>query len=101
MSKNTSITLGDHFENFINIQLSSGRFSSTSEVLRAGLRLLENNESRLKVLRNHLSKSEAQADLGEFVDYSLNGLIAEMDAEYKASNSERVVLKSHQPLTKI
>ena len=88
MSKNTSITLGDHFENFINIQLSSGRFNSTSEVLRAGLRLLENSESKLKVLRDHLARSEMQADMGEFVEYSLNGLIAEMDAEYKASNCE-------------
>ncbi len=85
MSKNTSITLGDHFEKFINAQLSSGRFNSTSEVLRAGLRLLENNESKLKVLRDHLAKSEAQADQGEFVDYSLNGLIAEMDADYESN----------------
>lgn len=85
MSKNTSITLGDHFEKFINTQLSSGRFNSTSEVLRAGLRLLENNESKLKVLRDHLAKSEAQADQGEFVDYSLNRLIAEMDADYESN----------------
>ena len=88
MSKNTSITLGDHFEKFINSQLSSGRFNSTSEVLRAGLRLLENNENRLKVLRDHLAISEAQADRGEFVDYSLNGLIAEMDADYESSNNK-------------
>ena len=88
MSKNTSITLGDHFEKFINAQLSSGRFNSTSEVLRAGLRLLENNESKLQVLRDHLAKSEAQANHGEFVDYSLNGLIAEMDADYESSNNK-------------
>ncbi len=85
MSKNTSITLGDHFESFVNSQLNSGRFSSTSEVVCAGLRLLENNESKLRALRDHLAISEAQANRGEFVDYSLNGLIAEMDAEYKSS----------------
>ena len=88
MSKNTSITLGDHFEKFINAQLNSGRFNSTSEVLRAGLRLLENNESKVKVLRDHLAKSEAQADQGEFVDYSLNGLIAEMDADYEPDKNK-------------
>ena len=88
MSKNTSITLGDHFEKFINAQLSSGRFNSTSEVLRAGLRLLENNESKLKVLRDHLAISEEQADRGEFVDYSLNGLIAEMDADYEPDKNK-------------
>jgi len=86
MSRNTSITLGNHFENFINSQLDSGRFSSTSEVVRAGLRLLENNESKLQILRGHLAISEAQADKGEFADYSLNGLIAEMDAEYELNN---------------
>jgi antitoxin ParD1/3/4 len=85
MSKNTSITLGDHFESFIDSQLSAGRFSSTSEVVRAGLRLLENSENQLKVLRNHLAISEEQADRGEFVDFNLNGLIAEMDAEYQST----------------
>jgi len=85
MAKNTSISLGEHFESFINSQLSTGRFHSTSEVIRAGLRLLENNESKLKALREHLSVSEVQADKGEFADYSLTCLIAEMDAEYDAS----------------
>lgn len=85
MAKNTSISLGEHFESFINSQLGSGRFNSTSEVIRAGLRLLENNESKLEVLRNHLKISENQADKGEYADYSLNGLIAEMDAEYDAT----------------
>ena len=86
MAKNTSITLGEHFETFINSQLNTGRFHSTSEVIRAGLRLLENNENKLKALREHLAISESQAENGEFVDYSLNGLIAEMDAEYDAKN---------------
>jgi antitoxin ParD1/3/4 len=85
MAKNTSISLGEHFETFINSQLSTGRFHSASEVIRAGLRLLENNEIKLKTLREHLAASEAQADKGEFADYRLNILIAEMDAEYDAN----------------
>lgn len=85
MAKNTSVSLGEHFENFIGIQLDSGRFNSTSEVIRAGLRLLENSESKLEVLRNHLKISETQANNGEFADYSLNNLIAEMDTEYDAN----------------
>ena len=81
MSKNTSISLGEHFDSFISSQLHSGRFSSTSEVVRAGLRLLEDRESKLAALRKHLAISEEQANRGEFADYSLNGLIAELDAE--------------------
>jgi len=81
MSKNTSISLGEHFDSFISAQLRSGRFSSTSEVVRAGLRLLEDSETKLTALREHLAIGEEQANCGEFADYSLNGLIAELDAE--------------------
>ena len=77
MSKNTSITLGDHFDSFVNEQLASGRYASTSEVVRAGLRLLEEEETRLSTLRKLLEEGEAS----EFVDYSLSGLIEELDSE--------------------
>ncbi len=81
MNKNTSISLGEHFNSFIDEQLNSGRFNSTSEVVRAGLRLLEDNESKLATLRQRLAVGEEQANRGEFSDYSLDGFIAEMDAE--------------------
>ena len=77
MSKNTSITLGDHFDSFVTEQLASGRYASTSEVVRAGLRLLEEEETRLSMLRRMLDEGEAS----EFVDYSLSGLIEELDSE--------------------
>ncbi|HEC13037.1 MAG TPA: type II toxin-antitoxin system ParD family antitoxin, partial [Acidiferrobacteraceae bacterium] len=54
MSKNTSITLGEHFDSFITGQVKSGRFGSASEVVRAGLRLLENTETKLETLRHML-----------------------------------------------
>lgn len=58
MAKNTSITLGEHFSTFVNQQLSQGRYGSTSEVVRAGLRLLEERETRLEALRAALIEGE-------------------------------------------
>ncbi|NPA43350.1 MAG: type II toxin-antitoxin system ParD family antitoxin [Chlorobi bacterium] len=49
--KNTSISLGPHFEQFIQEQLASGRYKNASEVIRAALRLLEEEEMRLRALR--------------------------------------------------
>jgi antitoxin ParD1/3/4 len=47
MAKNTSISLGDHFSDFVDRQLAGGRYGSASEVVRAALRLLEEHEIRL------------------------------------------------------
>ena len=58
MSKNTSISLGDHFAKFIEAQLTQGRYGSTSDVVRAGLRLLEDQETKLAALRAALIEGE-------------------------------------------
>lgn len=58
MSKNTSITLGEHFESFIGAQINQGRFGNVSEVVRAGLRLLEDEEAKLQALRAALREGE-------------------------------------------
>lgn len=58
MSKNTSITLGNHFASFVEQQVSEGRYGSASEVVRAGLRLLEEHETRLAALRSALAHGE-------------------------------------------
>ena len=78
---NTSISLGQHWETFIRKEVASGRYGSVSEVVRDGLRALEERSSRLEALRAHLAEGAAQAGRGEFVDYSLEGLIAELDGE--------------------
>jgi antitoxin ParD1/3/4 len=77
MGKNTSISLGEHFDSFIAEQLESGRYASTSEVVRAGLRLLEEEETRLVTLRQLLKAGEKS----DIVDYSLDTLIGELDSE--------------------
>ena len=77
MQKNTSVTLGDHFETFISTQIDRGRFASASEAIRAGLRLLEEHEMKLQALRQELQKGEDSS----LADYSLQGLLQELDGE--------------------
>ena len=54
--KNTSISLGNYFDQFVSNQVSLGRYKNVSEVIRAGLRLLEDEESKAIVLRNAIQK---------------------------------------------
>ncbi len=77
MAKNTSVSLGDHFEEFIGSQIGSGRYGSASEVVRAGLRLLETSESKLDVLRKALVSGERSGR----AKYSYESLISELDSE--------------------
>jgi len=56
MGRNTSISLGNHFESFIEHTISDGRFTNASEVIRAGLRLLEEEENRVIALRKAIQE---------------------------------------------
>ena len=58
MAKNTSILLGEYFENFISEQIKSGKFSSASELIRTALRVFEHQESQKTLLINELKKGE-------------------------------------------
>ncbi len=77
MPKNTSVTLGTHYEKFISQQLIQGHYGSTSEAIRAGLRLLEERETKLSLLRRALTEGEESGT----ADYSIKSLNAELDGE--------------------
>jgi antitoxin ParD1/3/4 len=66
MGKNTSFSLGEHFSSFIDEKVEEGRYGSASDVVRAGLRLLEEQEAKLTALRAALDEGEASGDTGPF-----------------------------------
>ena len=77
MAKNTSITLGEHFDRFIAQQIAEGRYASASEVMRAALRLLEDNEQKIATLRKLLEDGENSGT----AEYSYEALMNELDDE--------------------
>ena len=77
VQKNTSVTLGEHFEKFLAHQIESGRYGSASEAIRAGLRLLEERESKLAALRRALIEGEQSG----LADYSLQNILDELESE--------------------
>ena len=56
MSKNTSISLGNHFDNFVQSRITAGRYKNASEVIRAGLRLLEEEETKIIALKEAIQE---------------------------------------------
>lgn len=73
MAQNTSISLDDHFADFLSREVASGRYRSASEVVRAGLRLLEDHETQLAALRASLVAGE---ESGEPVTFDFDAFIA-------------------------
>lgn len=56
MGRNTSVSLGNYFESFVDNSVSEGRFKNASEVIRAGLRLLEDEENKIIILKNAIKE---------------------------------------------
>jgi antitoxin ParD1/3/4 len=79
MSKNTSILLGDHFEGFINKQVSSGKYASASEVVRAALRMFEYEEQKKQELIKAIKKGE---DSGINKDFNHKNFLKELHSKH-------------------
>lgn len=71
----TSMTLGPHWEGFIKSEIEAGRYATASEVVRAGLRELEERSTKLEALRDHLATGHAEALRGAYVDTSAEDII--------------------------
>jgi len=78
MTRNTSVVLGDHFANFIDAQVGEGRYGSASDVVRAGLRLLEEREAKVKSLQDALIVGEQS---GKPKPFDFDAFIARKTAE--------------------
>ena len=66
MARNTSVTLGDHFDQFVAESVQQGRYLIASEVIRAGLRKLEADEAKLRALRARLQAGEDSPVIDDF-----------------------------------
>ena len=80
MSKNTSVSLGKYFDQFVSNQVSAGRYKNVSEVIRAGLRLLENEENKVTALRNAIQEG---IDSGMALDFDPEKHLQELKARHK------------------
>ena len=80
--KNTSISLGNYFDQFVQTQVSTGRYKNVSEVIRAGLRLLENEESKVIALRNAIQQG---IDSGIAHDFDPDKHLQQLKAKRKSN----------------
>jgi len=82
MGKNTSVSLGPHYETFIEDRIAKGRYHNTSEVIRAGLRLLEEEENRFVLLSNAIKEG---LNSGFVEDFDPKKHLQELKAKKKAN----------------
>ena len=80
MAQNTSISLGNYFESFVKSSISKGRYKNASEVIRAGLRLLEEHENKVHALKDAIQEG---IDSGVAEDFDADEFLKELKARNK------------------
>ena len=80
MGRNTSVSLGNYFEEFVDTKVSQGRYKNASEVIRAGLRLLEEEEDKIQLLKNSIQEG---IDSGIAEDFNSNKHLETLKAKMK------------------
>lgn len=78
-AKNTTIILGDHFRAYVTKKVRSGRYSNTSEVIREGLRRMEEEDEKLEALKKRLKLGEREIKEGKHSSYSLKSIMKEIE----------------------
>lgn len=81
MARTVTVTLGPHYEEFIQANIKGGRFNNVSEVIRAGLRRLEEDEMRLAAIRSALIEGE---ESGIVEDFNPEEFLRKLNADYDA-----------------
>ena len=82
--KNTSVSIGSYFDEFVQARISEGRYKNVSEVIRAGLRLLENEENKALALRSAIQEG---VDSGIAHDFDAGKNLEELKADHKKHGS--------------
>lgn len=80
MAQNTSISLGNYFESFVKSRINNGRYKNASEVIRAGLRLLEEHENKVQSLRTAIQEG---VDSGIAEDFNPNDFLKALKSKKK------------------
>ncbi|MDX3927287.1 MAG: type II toxin-antitoxin system ParD family antitoxin [Shinella sp.] len=90
-----SFVIGEHFESFIDKQVESGRFNNASEVVRAGLRLLERDETKLAELKRLIQEGEDDIAAGRVYTYSsAEELLDDIKGRSGRSDNEKTPARS-------
>ena len=83
MARTVTVTLGPHYEEFIQANIAGGRYNNVSEVVRAGLRRLEEDEARLAAFCSAIDEGDASPDV---VDFDQESFIRELKEGWRSKN---------------